>query len=78
MWQKFLDSFHRSEVIIWARVQTFVGIVLLVISETNLSPLFVNVDPKWFVYYTIANGVLTEALRRNRAAATEPDWSPTK
>ena len=59
------DSFHDSEVILWARIQVLVGSLWVVASQTDLAPVISN--PKYLTYWLIANGVITEVLRRNRA-----------
>lgn len=62
---KFYWSFHNSEVILWARIQFLVGTVWAVLSQTDMSPLITN--PKYLTYWLIANGVITELLRRRHA-----------
>ncbi len=61
----FVASFHDSEVLVWSRVQFLVGVVWAVLSQTDLSPVIS--DPKYLTYWLIANGVITEYLRRRRA-----------
>jgi hypothetical protein len=53
--------FNSSEVIFWARAQVVVGAVWTALSASDLSPLL---DPKWLTYWLIANGIVTELLRR--------------
>jgi hypothetical protein len=62
---KIYWSFHNSEVILWSRIQLFVGVVWTVLSQTDLAPLIS--DPRYLTYWLIANGVITEMLRRRGA-----------
>lgn len=70
---KFYWSFHNSEVIMWARIQLFVGVVWTVLSTTDLAPLISN--PKYLTYWLILNGVVTEMLRRHKADFKSSDTS---
>lgn len=56
------NFFHHSETILWARIQMLFGIVWMVLSTADLAPI-IN-DPKILTYWAIANGVITEWLRR--------------
>jgi hypothetical protein len=64
MWEKIKNWFWRSETILWARLQMFVGTIWTVLSATDLSPLL---DPKWLTYWLIFSGAITEYLRRRGA-----------
>lgn len=70
--RKIHASFHDSEIIWWARIQVFFGSLYLVLQTVNLAPLIG--DPKYVTYYMIANGLLSEWLRRRR---TDEDLNPT-
>lgn len=70
-WQKFKASFGDSETILWSRLQVVFGVLGAIafpiwvgLSSTDLSPVIKN--PQWITYWLIANGVITEVLRRNR------------
>lgn len=72
MWSKLKVWFKDSEVIFWGRVQVLAGSVTLileilfeVLSTTDLSVFISN--PKTLSAIGIANGVITELLRRRRA-----------
>ena len=71
MYQKLLKWCHDSEIILVARIQVFLGIVLgvadtlfIVLSHSDLSPFISN--PKTLATVGIVNGVVTELLRRHR------------
>ena len=68
MWAKFVQSFHDSEVIWWARIQMAVGAAWVALSQTDLSPLL---SGKYLTYWLILNGFITEYLRRRRAEYDE-------
>jgi hypothetical protein len=70
-WLGFYHSFGDSETILWARVQILVGAIWIGVSSTDLSPLL---SSKYLTYWLIANGVITELLRRVRA----PELNVTK
>lgn len=59
---KFHDSFHRSETILFARLQVLFGVVFEVLTHTDLSPLIH--DQRVLTYWLIGSGVATELLRR--------------
>lgn len=65
---KFHKTFHSSEVIWLARIQTFVGVVWQVLIQTDLAPIITN--QKYLSYWLIGSGVITEMCRRNRE-----DWA---
>ena len=64
MFNSIKNWFWRSETILWARLQMFVGTVWTVLSVSDLSPVL---DPKWLTYWLIFSGVVTELLRRRGA-----------
>jgi hypothetical protein len=64
--------FWRSETILWARLQMFVGAVWTVLSVSDLSPVL---DPKWLTYWLIFSGIVTELLRR-RGSVEHTDVLP--
>ena len=75
MWEKFKASFHDSEVIVFARLQVFLGILAAValpiahvLFSLDLSPLFS--DPKYLIAWLFVSGLVQEFLRRHRE-----DWS---
>lgn len=77
MWPKIVKFFHDSEVIFYARVQSIGGVVLLVgdvvfeiVAKSDLSPFISN--PKTLASVVMANGILTELLRRRRATDLNP------
>lgn len=70
-WSKARIFFKDSEVIFWARLQSIGGTVLLVgdvmfevVAKSDLSPFISN--PKTLAGVVMANGILTEFLRRRR------------
>ncbi len=65
MWQKFYKSFHDSEVILWARIQVFLGIGYAGLSMVD--PMMLNLPPRAVAAWVFANGALAEYLRRRRA-----------
>lgn len=72
MYAKLLKWCHDSEVIILARAQVLLGGLVMfadiafgVISHTDLSPFISNA--KTLAAVGIANGVVTELLRKHRA-----------
>jgi hypothetical protein len=65
MWTKIKNFFADSETIFWARLQMLFGILIEVASTVD-PMLFQPVFGDYFPYFLIANGVLTEYLRRRR------------
>lgn len=61
MFERAKTWFDSSETILWARLQVVVGAIWTVLSASDLSPLL---DPRSLTYWLIANGVITELLRR--------------
>jgi hypothetical protein len=66
-----IDTFHANETIVWARLQVLIGSVWLVLSTQDLTPL--HIDPKYMMYWTIFNGIVSEMLRRNRETNLDGD-----
>jgi len=65
MWAKIKTFFKHSETLVFARLQVFVGTFLEVL--INVDPtLFAGLFGKWFPIYLIAQGILTEYLRKRR------------
>lgn len=62
-----LKWFKDSETILWARLQTFIGIVAVIVTYVEPSVIAPVLPSEWFPYLVTANGVLTEYLRRRRA-----------
>ena len=58
---KIKNWFVHSETIFWARLQIAFGIIWTAVSVVDLSPLL---SPKWFALWCIANGIISELLRR--------------
>ncbi|WP_011580579.1 MULTISPECIES: hypothetical protein [Chelativorans] len=79
MWQRIRDFFRDSETLAWARLQMILGVLLEVI--TTVDPyLFAPVFGDYFPWFLVANGLITEYLRRRRAddlkpRHREPDYS---
>lgn len=71
---RLLDTFHKSSVIWWARIQVLLGIVLTVVLTTDLSPWITS--PRLLTIYLIVNGVLTEILRRRHTTVVEGHLYP--
>lgn len=61
MWDRIKVWFKRSETLAWARLQVFVGIVWTTLSSADLAPVL---DAKYLTYWLIANGIISECLRR--------------
>lgn len=74
VWAKFKQSFHDSEVILFARLQVAVGSLWLVLVHNDLSPWLT--DPKVLLGWSVLSGFITEAARRNRATFTDADDKP--
>lgn len=68
---KLYASFHDSEIIWWARAQVFCGALYEVLQRVDITPLIGNA--RYVTYYMIANGLLSEWLRRRR---TDADLNP--
>lgn len=66
MWQRIKRFFKDSETIFWARLQTVVGIIAVSVTYVDPSMLQPIVPASYFPYLLVANGILTEYLRRRR------------
>ena len=64
MWEAIKAFFKDSETIFWARLQTLLGIIGSVIDQLDVTLL--SGVPSWFAWFLVANGVVTEILRRRR------------
>lgn len=68
-WQKVKDFFHNSATIFYARLQSFVGLAIAVAGAVDWQQI-ASLDwttPRqtiWIGLGLIANGVMTEVLRR--------------
>lgn len=78
MWAKFIKSFHESEVIFFARLQVFLGVLAAVaipiahvVFSIDLSPMFS--DPRYLVAWLFISGLMQEFLRKHRE-----DWGMDK
>ena len=77
MFQKLLDLCHDSETILWSRAKMFIGVALWTIQESGVD-LSVIMSPKWLIVYKIgatfliAEGFMSERLRRRRATDLNP------
>lgn len=60
---KFWSWMRSSGTIAFARLQVLIGIVLTVLSTTDVTPIFKD-HPQWLVWWTIASGVIAEYVRR--------------
>ena len=74
MWEKFVKSFHESEVIVFARLQVFLGVLAAValpiahvLFSIDLSPMFS--DPRYLIAWLFVSGLAQEFLRKHRE-----DW----
>jgi hypothetical protein len=79
MWQWIKDearylhnTFHSSEVILWARAQYVLLIVYTALQQVDLSALIS--DHRLLQIYIFANALISESLRR-RNAEYNPDGS---
>lgn len=69
MWTRIKRFFKDSETIFWARLQAAVGAVAVAVTFVDPSVLQPVIPSDWFPWVLVANGVMTEYLRRRR----EPD-----
>jgi hypothetical protein len=63
-----LKWFSNSETILWARIQTALGVVASIVTFVEPSVIAPILPAEWFPYLLVANGVFTEVLRRLRAS----------
>ena len=66
LWQRVKRFFADSETIAWARIQAALGILAGIVTYVDPVVLQPIVPPDWFPWLLVANGVLTEYLRRRR------------
>ena len=75
MWEKIKAWFKDSEVIFWARLQAFSGAVMAALQMPELLTLMsgdsVSQPQLILAGVLVANGVVTEYLRRRRAEDME-------
>jgi hypothetical protein len=69
MWNKTKSWFKNSVTIVWARVQMLAGIVAASLMALASDPhvtgaIETALRPKYFPYYVIAIGLITEIARR--------------
>ena len=72
MLDKIKAWFRNSVTILWARVLSFAGLMLVIgqslLQDPNVSAAIQSVlQPKFIPYYVIAIGILTEIARRRTA-----------
>lgn len=71
MWESIKSWFRHSETIFWARFQILIGALGTVLAVTDFSPLLATGMPTKqqviLFLVVLAQGVLTEYLRRRRA-----------
>jgi hypothetical protein len=71
MWEKIKTWFKDSEVIFWARLQAFAGALIVALSMPEVLTLVSGGDVAWpqliVAGALVANGFMTEYLRRRRA-----------
>lgn len=76
VWTKIKSFFSYSETILWARIQAAVGFVLAVaggVDWTAVTSNFANAKQAlWVGIGLVANGVITEILRRRNAVMPTP------
>lgn len=63
MWQYIQESFRKSSVIAFARLQVLLGIIFTVLTATDLAPLIGN--GKWLTLWLIGSGIITEITRKS-------------
>jgi len=66
MWNRIKAFFRDSETIFWARLQAFLGVAGAAVTYVDPSVLQPVLPPEWFPWLLVANGLLTEYLRRRR------------
>ncbi|RWB98846.1 MAG: hypothetical protein EOQ56_19115 [Mesorhizobium sp.] len=67
MWTRIKSYFSDSETIFWARLQAVIGVVAAVVTCVDPQVLSPIIPGDWFPWFLVANGLLTEFLRRRRA-----------
>ena len=68
MWQRIKTFFKDSETIFWTRLQAFIGVVAVIVTYVEPEVLAPVLPPSWAPWMVVANGILTEYLRRRREA----------
>jgi len=65
----FWSTIHGSETILWARIQVIGGVVLGILATVlqTIDPNMLGLDAKYVMLWTVANGLLSEYLRRRSA-----------
>lgn len=63
LYVKFWSWMRSSGTIAFARLQVLLGVIMTVLTTTDVTPLFRN-HPEWLVWYTIVVGLITEYIRR--------------
>lgn len=63
--RRFHDTFHDSEVILWARCQYIFFLVYTGLQSVDVS-MFIS-DRRMFQCYLFMNAIITEGLRRRNA-----------
>ncbi|WP_054312290.1 hypothetical protein [Mesorhizobium sp. 1M-11] len=66
MWKRIKRFFKDSETIFWARLQTALGIVAAALTYVDPSLLQPIIPAQYFPWLLVANGIITEYLRRRR------------
>ena len=66
LWQRVKRFFADSETIAWARIQAALGILAGIVTYVDPVVLQPIIPPDWFPVLLVANGLLTEYLRRRR------------
>lgn len=61
----FHNTFHDSEVILWSRLQVFIGTGWFAVQGIDVSPILTN--PKHLMGYLIFSNFVNEFLRRRNA-----------
>lgn len=64
MWNDIKNWFKHSLTIVWARLQTFGGILLTALASVDLSPLSSVFDQKLAGVWLVVSGIITEIARR--------------
>jgi hypothetical protein len=64
-WGSFVGTFHKSEVILWARFQILLGAAFAAMQMVDMS-LFIT-DRQALQGYIFFNAIVTELLRRRRS-----------
>ncbi len=77
MYQRLLKWCHDSEVILFARLQTFGGVLLMLVSTvlpivSSFDLTVFGLSPKVIGLIGLTNGVVTELLRKYRATDLGP------